>query len=450
MTLTYRFGIAGLGLAATLLVAVLWPTPNTVAHVLLATIILLVGCTIFLLHGKRQFTVTGLFSLAMALFMGYGSLIAIGEDRPGQGMYIALFSTALGFSGATLLMGAWKELHPGALETGHRFLVAAGTLMLPLLYLMQGTLNFLLIEGASFASVVLVGAGLILSPDWKASASPLLLLPYLIVYAEAFHGGSGRLRLVALLATLALMYSARFPRWRNKIVTLSALPLALLYFANERLRHRNSSGASRAALGESTGLESMLAAPRSLARLIEVQSTGAAPPLEWGSSFLTPIGQILPPGWTPEFIPRPFNYELVQFTNPELYGTYFNTVASYYGEWWWNFGVIGVVLGSLVLGPALNLLDSLFRTGLDRANQSAQHAVVVCVILCLVGGVSDLAWAGAHGWILRAIARLPLLVFIFFLVRRSARATASGLHARRAYGQGTGCTIVLTGTSSRR
>jgi hypothetical protein len=106
------------------------------------------------------------------------------------------------------------------------------------------------------------------------------------------------------------------------------------------------------------GLESMLSPIQVFAQIIQAMSGRAAMfSPTWGRSFLSipfvVIPQHLRPGWAPQAV----GYDLVHLTAPDRFGSGYS-VATVYGEWYWNFGWLGLILAVPVLAWLVAPVDT--------------------------------------------------------------------------------------------
>lgn len=412
MTLGVRVIVTLTSLVAICVALLVHPLPSASAVRTVAALICAIGVAMFVAHGRARITVTGMFGLASALVIGFGGWVLADTRGPSQGLHTALVASAFGLALSAPLMGERSRPAPAGPMVSHaRTFVTVGVLTMAALVVGRGALPGTLVEGLSFMSVVLFAVGVTYSRSRWAVAAPLLVLPHLLVYSEVFHGSTGRLRLIALLGCLAILYSARFARWWHKPFVLAAAPLGLWYLARDRVAYQVQTFGS----SDSTGLESLLASPRAFGLLIDAQAAGKEP-LHWGASFFSPLTSIIPDSLHPIRMPEPFPYALVRWSNPERYGSGFSTAGSWFGEWWWNFGAVGIVLAAAVTGPALGLLDRAVAWSLGRLHESPRAALLACATLAFGGAVADLVWAGIHTWSVRGVARLPLVLLTFAVV----------------------------------
>lgn len=395
------------GACAVFLVLAVATAPSPGAQQNLAALVGLFGSAIFLFHGGSRITVAGLYGAASALFFGYSGWVVTSIDGPNGATTTVLASVALTLCGTiAFLAPAPLAVHQVRLVGASAIIFACIAAMLGLIAV-RGAAPALLAEGAAFmATVVLTFA--IAFGTTRGRLALLLVLPMLAVYTTLFHGGSGRLRLIGLLGCLALIVSARYPRYWHKIAAVAAVPTGLQLLAVYRLNVQSDSGTS---VSSNSGLESMYAPLRAFSALVRAQAEQGWP-MALGSSFVTVPFAVLPESLKPDWIPEAFNYELVALSDPELFDTGFSTAGSWVGEWWWNFGVVGVVLCAILTGPLLNALDRVWSQAALKAPSSGKWALIACGVLGVAGTVGDLAWGGSHTWIVRGIARLPLLLLL--------------------------------------
>lgn len=380
---------------------------------------LAVAVSIFVVHGGRRVTVTGLFALSWGLFMGYSGWVVTGLDGASSAMNTALAASSFALAGSAFFLGgAPADVSDVELPGGGAWLGMIAGVGIVLLVPVRGALPPIIGEAAAFMLIVLLTVATVFGGSRHAIGLTILfVVPAVVIYAQLFHGGSGRLRLIGLLGCLALIFSAKFGRRWHKVTLLAAVPLALQLLALARLNLQAQLGSE--SQGRS-GLESMYAPVRAFAALVDAQADHGWP-LKWGSSFFTPLFVVFPDGQRPSWAPGAFNYELVALSNPMLYGTGFSTAGSWPGEWWWNFGLAGVVLCALLTGPLLRLLETTWTWAMTQVPRSRRWALVACAVLGIAGSVADLAWGGFHTWLVRGLTRLPVLLVVAVVVGSGAR-----------------------------
>lgn len=424
MPLSRRLLIAGAGLLAAAMVALTHPIPSVESQRLYALVVGVVGAAAFILHGGSRITVAGLYSIATALFIGYSGWVVSGVDGASPAMNTVLGVSAASLSGSVIFFGREPRDVSSVRFEGGPYLAGLAAMSLVALFFVREVFT-VLTEAGAFMAVVVIAVALVFGTKRVALWAPLIMAPPIIIYGLYFHGGTGRLRLIGLLGAIALVYSARYARWWHKSLLVAVVPVGLQLLARYRLDVQRDIAAP-GTFSSNSGLESMYAPPRAFASLVRAQAeTGW--PLKMGSSFFTPIFAVVPDSLRPTWMPQAFNYELVGLTNPDRYGSGYSTAGSWFGEWWWNFGALGLVACALVTGPLLSLLDRAWTAAMTAAPRSRRWVLVACVVLAIAGAVGDLAWGGTHTWLVRGLTRVPLVLILCFVVGSGA----GSVHKRR-------------------
>lgn len=382
------------------------------------------GVLVFLVHAGRRISTLGLFNLASALFIGYAGFDQAsamhrlpGGDFLSEAIAGALIAQALvtmlswnGARGTTVSSSAIIDKH-----SAHSSIVA-GTAIVAVSALAQAVdapfAESYLGEGLAFSGILLAAAGLILRRGVHLiSFSSFAVVVLFILYAEVFHAGTGRLRIVALACSLAILVSIRFPRHHLKPLVVTAIPAALWWLARDRLALQES--ISRGASEGRTGLESMMSPLTTFAHMLAAQAEGWD--LRLGSSFFSLPFALLPDEAVPEWAPRALGYDLVTLTAPHRVGTGFSEASTVYGEWVWNFGVAGLLLMCPFLALAITLLDKgIFRAPfIDTTASPLLPLLRLLIVIMLSGTIADLAWSGLHTFGTRVLTRLPILLLLY-------------------------------------
>lgn len=383
----------------------------------LAVVAAVHGVVTFVCHGARRFTAAGLFMLASALFVGLGGLIVARDpyflsiNSPEDYLNTALMASALGQIGiawVAWLVGYEQPVRQETLtrHTALRYQIV-GAVVLVVVAIIGGRLGPLY-EGFAFSAALLISASAVLrQPGWGRIRYAIVVLAPLLIYAIAFHNGTGRLRVVALFCGVAYLFLLHRGRRWHKVFVVVALPV-LLFLMGAWRKHFEL--LTFGAVGNDTGLSSMLAPIGVFALVIHAFDNGQS--WAWGTSFLSPIGAALPKGWVPEWVPEALGYQLVNIVDPSRVGSGFSTVASVYGEWWWNFSILGIGIAIPVMGALLGLLDRAAVRAYSRASDSSIRFVQLAFLITMVGGIGDLVWSGTHTWIVRMYARGLLLAVV--------------------------------------
>lgn len=424
-------------LVAVLFVAGFFPTAADKANVALGGIALLYGGWTFLIHGGGRITALGLFNFAFALFVGYGGITeGLDPVRRTSAGYVTLAISVAMVVQILVNLVSWRRASPpndevtmpplaqarratwvGAL--GMVAMFVAFRLQLPLAATAVG-------DGTVFACVVLIAIGLLYRADTRLLSLRMgLALVPLGLYAEFFHQGSGRLRLVALACVIGLLVTARFPHRGIKWAAVSFAPIAIWWLAQDRLELQESLHAGASA--GRTGLESMTTPVLLLAQIIRaVSGTGAVDP-SLGHTFLSVPFILIPETWHPSWVPDALGYQMVGIVDPGKLGTGFSVAGTTYGEAYWNFGWFGLLLAVPALGWLFGAIDMRLRTALTQLAEQPQALVRAVFWVMLAGGIADLAWNGTHVWIARHLTRVPMLLLfagLIWLASRPKRPTA--------------------------
>ncbi|KGM13512.1 hypothetical protein [Cellulomonas bogoriensis] len=398
--------------------------------VIVGGVSLLFGITIFLTHGDRRITVLGLMTLAFGMFVGLSGVVeGLQHQFPGDQRFVTQAVMAGTLGQIAVAHMAWRyaiedepELPGAAPRSSAQKLTRIAVGILALLWLLQlagvGLASSGYADGAAFTCVTLIAVGILL----RDSDAGLLgrVIPIAVgfgFYTTFFHQGTGRLRIVALACALALLVSYRFPLRRLKWSVIACLPLALVWLAHERrsLQESLSAGSSEGR----TGLESMFSPIRTFARVIEATATGEHPPA-LGAPFLSVPFSLVPESWQPDWTPGAIGYELVLLESPSRYGSGFSVASTSFGEWFYSFAALGVVLSVPFLAAVCVLLDRSLRRSMDNIAASPLGMLKVAFWAMLAGGLGDLAWGGVHTWIARLVMRMPILLLMIPLTWRPA------------------------------
>lgn len=394
--------------------------PAEVANRILAAISMLHGAWVFVIHGRERISASGLFMLASSLFVGVGGLMVNNDPYlitiadPHHYLNAALFAgtlTQIGIGTASWIQGSLETPLPVTLDDSFmRRLQATGLIVMVAVHLVGDRLGPFF-EGFAFSGALMVsGATLMSRRGIRNVADVLLLISPPVLYAIGYHDGTGRLRVVTLFVAITLIYFARYGRIWKKLIVLLSMPVIVAVLGMWRINFEASEFGSS---GSGTGLSSMLASIGVFALVIHAFQEGWVP--SFGASFLSPIRAALPEGLGPFWIPDALGYQLVEIVQPDRIGTGFSTVASVYGEWWWNFSAAGLLLAIPVLSTLLMWLDRTFIRSFRQSGTSPQRFLIFIFMATLIGGIGDLVWSGSHTWIVRMYARGTLFGIIAFV-----------------------------------
>lgn len=377
---------------------------------------LALGLRIFLSHGRHAITVNGLFSLSLAMFVGFSGLYIPAFSYPAADS-IYVFQAILGGYLMQVIVGflAWgsQRRYPRAtirrvyapVSLMNKFVIVGFIVFIGAIGINSLAGETTISESMAFTAICASTVGLL----WRQNArlfglSSALILTMLGLYAFILHSGQGRLRIVALFCAIGTLYSVRFLRPWIKPLIVVGLPVAIAWLAAIRLSLQESL-ATGASVGR-TGLESMVAPLAVFSQLIEAADHGLVTPV-YGTSFLSILSVLIPSSVWPD-APKPLGYELVAITDPLKYDSGFSTVATSAGEAYYNFGWAGIPIVSVVVALLIRWGDrTLARLTMSPSVSSAGFWILVTLVL--TSSVADYAWSGVHTYVARSALRLPVV-----------------------------------------
>lgn len=437
-------GWAGYGIAALALDQA--PADTYRAQAVLALGITLLGARMFWRSGGNQITATGLYGLGMTVFSGLAGLYWSANPEAvayGDGLYLA---TLAGYW-VTLAIYAFGWLLP-PIEYPQPTHAAADVTRwgLGLGVVVTGVGVWAMRQfGPAAAQVALAGLSVVVGSlvihRFKARRTTLrLLIAALIAAASAvlIFSAFGRLMLVALGLVAAVTLSGRLPTRRVKALTLAGVPPAAVAL----IRFRENAQVQLGYKGDDVdGLGSAVSPIATLGRLIEgdVSHAGA-------ESFLASALFWIPRANWPEK-PLGLGSAITAELEPELLGVGHSMAAQGIGEWFFNFGWLGVVVMVPIMAAILHLLDRGLARAIGCPVESKRRLLWVFAITVLVAEVPVLAWSGSFTYTTRAGSKFALLVLL--LVIFGARGPRNELEAARGR-RGSSTTATVHRPAGRR
>lgn len=380
------------------------------------------GVRAFIGHGQGRITALGLFNLSTALFVGFGAIYAgTAEFSMVPAYYLVAATLGAFFPQMAITLFGWGKAGQVTPQFPQPvtnkwlswvgFIVLSGAAVLRLASRSEDLAPY--IEATAFAAITLITLGLIWRPNARLiSWATMLVGTLVIMYAEVFHIGTGRLRIVALVCTVGVIVTARFQRRALKWATIAAIGPALWYLAQDRkeLQESLSAGASEGR----NGLESMLEPIQVFAKLIGAHLEGGFQ-LSYGYNLLSFPSLALPESRFPD-APQALGYELVLIHAPERYGSGYSVVSTSSGEAYFNFGIMGLILMVPALVLLLGLLDRAMVKRMSSPSLGTSALLWIAFWAMLAGGIADLTWSGQHTLLTRTAMRMPLLIALGALV----------------------------------
>lgn len=405
-------------------------TAVTSASTLMSLVSLAHGLGLFVLLGRERVTMAGLFMASSAAIVGISGLLVIPDPGflrvldPEAALQDALFlatGAQIGVGALSILLEQRDRVEAVILPdaaTRRAQLVGWATLLATIAL---GDRLGLFLDGFGFSAILLICLAVLLSErGLRSPVQVLLMIAALAAFPLYVIEGTGRLRAIALVLAVGYVFFLRYgTRWLKLLAVLLA-PAALAVMGLWRRGYEESLTGQH---GNDTGLSSMFVAIGNFGTLIRASQDGL--PLTLGASLLSPLGSALPDSLRPDWIPDATGYELAAITDPELYGTGFSTVVSVYGDLWWNFGLVGLVVGVPVLALTMERLDTWTVQSYRHAVDGPRQLLMLVFLAALLGGVGDIVWSGFHTWTVRMFARITALLVLaaltIYLPARLAR-----------------------------
>ncbi len=440
--------VAVCGLAADSFVG---PRP-AVAIIAVATVTL--GASVFVSHGGPVVTASGVYFLAVAVFGGVGGLLMLlysgkyvvdtSTLRAILIVYLSSLATYSIFVRRTA--GAMSTTAIAEIERESR-VASVAAVMGPVLLVVGVLLSVAPVDTAplppevAYCGVVVAAGALIArAAERRLGQRPVYLVVTIVVlvaYVVQFFSGYGRLNLVTLGIALAVLYTrTRRIRWLKAALLVAILPLLLFggaIGANRTTfagitgeRSRYDIELSREILAEGQGLYSLISPLLRFSQLLAMEGEKAPGGIEIGSAngstFLVAFMV-----WVPRDVwadkPVGFGRELALIFAP--YKAH-SEAGLIFGEWFFNFGYLGVFLSVVFIGLGLAYLDRRLARVSVRSHLTPEAFIRFLVVVVLVAGVADYVWTGTFAYMSRAGIRAMVLGLIYLglaLVNRGARRT---------------------------
>lgn len=371
------------------------------------------GVAVFWSHGGGQITAAGVYALASAAFVGAAALSW--AHRDGAGLPDYMFHAALLAYATNLAMyflfwrrqGAPANYPPIERrdERAWASTTVIGALWLAMAVGMWATLPATrqLYDALGFAGVLAIALGVAARPGRRMGPSSLLLLGgAFVLYATTVFWGYGRLQMVALACACALVVCRRFDGRRVKTAILAgAVPFLMLLAHQRHAMVREAHGEAAASRG---GPDSWETPMEVFGRLLE-----GGTPLRHGhgssffATFVIPIPRVL---W--EDKPVQFGAALVDIFDPSARSYQQSYAALAHGEWYYNFGLAGMVAMVFGVGLAIRWLDRRLAASLRRplvARTALLQLMTLGLVATIVAGTADLAWNGSSTFLARGMFR---------------------------------------------
>lgn len=259
-------------------------------------------------------------------------------------------------------------------------------------------------QSAFVVITALIPAAIPISALWAATSKSRLwwirlLLPAagVILYWSFVFTGFGRITILALVVCGVAVLSWARPSWVWKAVLLVATPFGLVQgFAVE-----TDTGLTR-------GSGSLVSPLWDGAATLDFAGTPILPYAK-GETYLANLVSWVPRSVWPDK-PLGLGSTAVQWISPRQFGTGHSVAVTYVGEFVYNFGWLGVVLGSVALGAMLGFGDRYaFRT-VARFRQGIWPICAFVTYVLLLSAQLDFVWAGTNAPVQRYGPRIFVAV----------------------------------------
>lgn len=385
---------------------------------------LIFGAWVFWTHGGRQITAAGVYSMSGAIFVGFAAIYyaaLYGSDVP-HAVYVA--TVLCYFSHVAMYALFWRTSYPAGhavarvcpTEQLTAWLAKTGLVLLVTAVAARlAGIEVVIISSMAFVSVVFFACASFNHPGgpagrpWYLFAAAISLVLYIVI----FFSGFGRLILGTLGLVIAVTACRCFRHRSAKLITLASLPGALLVFGAIRVAFMQELYPENTDT-ENNGIESVISPLFTFGQIIEGIGGGTID-YGYGSTFVATLFLEVPRVlW--EGKPIGFGAVLAELLLKK--GTYAagtSLAALSPGEWFYNFGIPGIVAMVAVLGLAIRWLDGVLHKVLTRPLGTRNDVLALAATLVAVASMSDLMWVGTFTFNERAGTRLLVILAIALL-----------------------------------
>lgn len=427
----------------------------------LAALALLFGVWVFWCHGGSRITAVGTYNLAFALFVGFAGVYQvlnqpyqIVKGTTAQPEAPLLMAVALCYFAHVLTWTLFwrgdppagrRPPEPRTTQNGAHWAIGCGILLLlgAVMISLNVEKRLPLVDSAGFVGVVLLGLGMLLgSGSYRSVINMFWVGGAFAAYFAYIFTGSGRI-IIGSLGISLLVITTRSSRGRGPklLLLLGAVP-TLLFLA--KLRAPEPGAPVSRAVSDQDGFGSAVGPLYSFAQLLDLDRFGMIPQ-EWGETFLAAVVALVPRAVWPSK-PIGLGAELVPFLSPELVGAGHSDAALFYGEWVFNFGLVGLLFMIPATGFLVRGIDHLLSRASSLPLDVPHRIISYLAAVFAVAGMFDLVWVGTFTYVARGGSRIlvlgALLVLVFLmrqprsrselLARSKQRSPVTGLTAGRS------------------
>lgn len=384
------------------------------------------GLRLFVRRGGVLLTASGVYGLTSAVFLGlpplWGYLAGVYSidsiDCLASGISFAVLTMTDLISrmgrrpkrARTARTAMMVEINDSAL-----WLMLGFSIMIFIIGSAMNTAELPLANHAVYMSALLLGVATIIAVSgrkWLLSTlSCVLTSSILVAYLGVYFSGFGRLMIATLGISIMFVASVIWKSIWIKVIPLLASGPLLVVGAQIR---SSSVITARSLLGNPFGgLSSMLAPYFTLIEvLLRVGMPGSLREFEfrWGKSLIS--GLLF---WVPRWIwpskPLALGHQYTLWFRPDQAPWGHTMVASYLGEFYVDFGFLGLLMVPLILGIVLRTLDTaIYQLAAGPRGSHIKYCLRLVSTSIVVAGIADYVWGGTATLATRAVPRLIFLI----------------------------------------
>lgn len=432
------FARLAIELALTPVIFLLYRMASPDLAYLALTIATLAVCLLeFFLHGGVVISAFGIYSLSSAIFGGFAGFLNMAQAESIDQYDLAALGIVYASTVVIMATGSLYEMNhprfpprPASDRTPFYFIAP--------LFLIIG----LLLDGRSFNSGAadipvyggaVIGLILVFERPFRSHPGRTLALWFIgfgsvALYALHFFNGFGRLNVASLGLCAPFLWSRNHnsPTYRPKAIIVLLLPVFILaasYIGATRnyLSPTLPTGSgllNYVGSGEAlqmSGLASVGSPLATFGDLLRSERFGIGKNLGYGRTFFVALVSWVPRAIWPDKPPG-FGRELAGELYPAL-PEFVSIAALAHGEWYYNFGGLGLLLMVPATAFFLLLLDKGMARLMDDLSNSRALLLKRAALTVLILGVADYLWVGSFTYAARAGFRAGFIALLLLVGR---------------------------------
>jgi hypothetical protein len=275
-----------------------------------------------------------------------------------------------------------------------------------------------LIQGTSFVGMSLFLTSLVLTgrrPRHRSLWRLGVVLAMVWAFSVTTFTGYGRLILVALGLVPVILLSGQITTRAVKVLVLAGVAPSMFVL----VKMRQTFAEQRFGISTS-GIGSVVSPLGDFGNLLSAHAAGRFD-LAYGKSFFATLTFFVPRQLWPGK-PIGFGALLTQILDPQLVSVGQSIVALAQGEWFYDFGWLGVAAMGPALGYALRRMDQLLDDARSRPVASKRQLLWLTAALLMVSDVPNLLWVGSFGYVARTGVRIGIVMVLMMIASNEPRA----------------------------